>query len=760
MIFTGNLGFPRIGLNRELKFALEKQWKHVLSSDRLLQTADIIQTTNWITQRELGLDFIPSNDFSLYDHVLDTSIMLGAIPVRFKKEKKLKGLDLYFAMARGFQNNQGKSIPALEMTKWFNTNYHYLVPEIHPDTKFILDLSKPVKAFQSAQSLNITTRPVLLGPVTYLLLSKSDINSFNPISRLEDLLLLYASLFAELDKIGVKWIQLDEPFLSTDLGCHEKDAYRQLFNFFRTQSDRPKIMLTAYFGDLSDNYRLLTESPFEGLHIDIPNCSDPEKLLSSVQEGQMISLGLIDGRNIWKNDLTHTLSFMKNIHERFHFENMVISPSCSLLHVPQDLTMEKSLPGEVYLWLAFAKQKLEELSELKKAVNHGFCPTSFFRDNQADIQSHQLTVKVKVEQNFTLERAIPLKRQSSFKQRKTSQQALLNLPILPTTTIGSFPQTNEIRKLRSMLQKNEISSAEYRTSLEKETKKAIRFQEAIGLDVLVHGEFERNDMVQYFAEMLEGFVFTENGWVQSFGSRCVRPPIIYSDVKRPEPMTVQWASFAQSLTNKPVKGMLTGPVTILQWSFVRDDQPRSETCRQIASAIRAEVLELEAAGIRVIQIDEPALREGLPIQKKNWSAYLDWAVECFQISSAGVKDETQIHTHMCYAEFNDIIDAIAKMDADVISIEASRSKMELLDAFREYNYPNDIGPGVYDIHSPNIPESKEISQLIRKALDVIPAEQLWINPDCGLKTRKWEEITPALKNMLAAVKQVRKELNS
>ena len=758
MILSSNLGYPRIGINRELKFALEKYWKNGISLDELQQTADRIKTANWIVQKEMGLDFIPSNDFSFYDQVLDTTFMLGAIPQRFQQEKDLEGLDLYFAMARGWQNDQGKTIPAMEMTKWFNTNYHYLVPEINADIQFKLNAAKPIDAYKLAQTLNLNTRPVIIGPVTYLLLSKSEDPSFNPLTKLDEVMDLYANLFKQLREMEVKWIQLDEPFLSMDLDELGEDAYQQLFNRFNSHHGRPKVMLTTYFGDLSANRKLIAASPFEGLHVDMTNCSQPENVLASIQEGQMVSLGLINGRNIWKNDLTMTLNTVKEIYERFHFENIVVSPSCSMLHVPQDIRMEKNLPGEVYLWLAFARQKLEELSELKKAGNRNFTPTSFFSKNQGDVKSRREITKVEAQQRKAANKAVSTKRQSPFAKRKASQQAVLNLPVLPTTTIGSFPQTSEVRKLRSQLQKNAISYEQYNSELEREIEKTIHFQEKIGLDVLVHGEFERNDMVQYFAEKMDGFVFTDNGWVQSFGSRCVRPPIIYGAVSRPEAMTVRWATFAQSLTDKPVKGMLTGPVTILQWSFVRDDQPRSETCRQIAFAIRAEVKDLEAAGIKVIQIDEPALREGLPLQKKDWPDYLGWAVECFQISSSGVRDETQIHTHMCYAEFNDIIEAIAMMDADVISIEASRSKMELLQAFQKFNYPNEIGPGVYDIHSPNIPDVSEIHSLIHNALEVIPAEQLWINPDCGLKTRQWTEVEPALKNMLAAVKKTRKEL--
>ncbi len=758
MILTSNLGFPRIGKNRELKFALENYWKGELTLNELLQGARHIQTTNWIMQKELGLDFIPSNDFSFYDQVLDTSCLLGAIPDRFRKEKRLGGMELYFAMARGGQTANGQVLPAMEMTKWFNSNYHYLVPEINSHTTFELDPSKPLGAFQLAKSLEIETRPVLLGPVTYLLLAKSDQEGFAPINRLPDILPLYAQILADLSAAGVEWVQLDEPALCTDLDEASTHAYLQLFKQFSSVKDRPRVMLTAYFGDLAENSKLLGQSPFEGIHIDLFNCHNPDQLLAEITNGQMVSMGIVDGRNIWKNDLNQSLETIKRIHERYHFEEMVLSPSCSLLHVPQDVLMERNLPADLQTWLAFGKQKLEELVELKAAANQHYTPTKHFLMNQAALKNRAERIGKHSQKHDSSSEKYALERHTPFAQRKVIQQEFLKLPLLPTTTIGSFPQTSEIRKLRNLLQKGRISSTDYQASLEMEIEKTIRFQEEIGLDVLVHGEYERNDMVQYFAEKLEGFAFTEEGWVQSFGSRCVRPPIIFGNVNRPEPMTVRWAVYSQSLTGKQVKGMLTGPVTILQWSFVRDDQPRAQTCRQIAAAVRAEVLDLEKAGIRIIQIDEPALREGLPIQKKGWAVYLAWTVECFQIASAGVRDETQIHTHMCYAEFNDIMAAIAEMDADVISIEASRSKMELLKAFEEFNYPNDIGPGVYDIHSPNIPDTKEIAQLIRKALEVIPAAQLWINPDCGLKTRRWEEITPALKNMQKAVQEVREEL--
>ncbi len=758
MIYSGNLGFPRIGASRELKFALEKYWKKMISAEELGRVAQSIQASNWQLQKAAGIDFIPSNDFSLYDHVLDTSVMLGAIPPRFREQQALAGIDRYFAMARGFRAADGRILPAMEMTKWFNTNYHYLVPEIEPDTQFELDASKPLQALQASRVLGIETRPVLLGPVTYLLLSKSRHEGFSPLARLTDLLPLYRQLLAELAAAGAAWVQLDEPALCTDLNASTIAAYRELYSYLGSRNPRPKVMLTSYFGDLSANADLVSKSPFEGLHIDLMNTPDPAPLLSRMKQVEIISLGLVNGRNIWKNGLDRSLAALKEIKDHFHIDNQVVSTSCSLLHVPQDLAAETRLPADVSAWLAFARQKLQELADLKIAARQDFTPTQAFVENRAALRSRREHPLVKNE-GMVDWKAYPLQRQSPFSQRKAIQQEKLHLPPLPTTTIGSFPQTDAIRGLRSRLQKGSITEEQYQSGLENEIEKTIRFQEQTGLDVLVHGEFERNDMVQYFAEQMDGFAFTENGWVQSFGSRCARPPIIFGNVARPHPMTLQWAAYSQSLTAKPVKGMLTGPVTILQWSFVRDDQPRAQTCRQIALAIRSEVLDLEKIGIRIIQIDEPALREGLPLQKKDWADYLDWAVQSFQIASAGVNDATQIHTHMCYAEFNDIIEAIARMDADVISIEASRSKMELLEAFDKFQYPNDIGPGVYDIHSPNVPSTEEMVSLIRAALQVIPAERLWVNPDCGLKTRQWEEVAPALENMVKAVNIVREELN-
>lgn len=758
MNFTSNLGYPRIGLNRELKFALEKYWQGKIGQTELMECAERIQVDNWELQKQAGIDFFPSNDFSLYDHVLDTSMMLGAIPARFRQFGETSRMELYFAMARGARITSGQNLAAMEMTKWFNTNYHYLVPEINPDMHFELDESKPLQAFQLAKSHNFHTRPVLLGPISFLLLSKSDKADFQPLGKLEEILPLYAQFFTLLYDAGADWVQLDEPFLSMDLDEEKRDAYARLFRCFASNQRRPKVMLNSYFGDLSSNRELVWDSPFDGLHIDLTTCKHPDVLIDGLNKHIWLSLGIIDGRNIWRSDLQAALQTIKQMSERRPFEHLIFSPSCSLMHIPQDITQEAENENEAFSWLAFARQKLIELRELKQAVENSFQPTALVIENQAALTRRKAFNQVGIVNSENFEKNTVFQRTSPFTYRKAKQQALLKLPLLPTTTIGSFPQTSQVRNLRMKLQKGEINDQEYINNIRAEVEKAIRFQEEYGLDVLVHGEFERNDMVQYFAEQMEGFLFTRQGWVQSFGSRCVRPPIIYGQVSRPHSISVDWTIFAQSLTDRPVKGMLTGPVTILQWSFVRDDQPRSQTCREIALAIREEVLDLERAGIRIIQIDEPALREGLPIHRQDWEPYLDWAVACFRASASGVQDETQIHTHMCYSEFNDIIDAIASMDADVISIEASRSRMQLLEVFKQFNYPNDIGPGVYDIHSPNVPSVEDLRTLIQKALEVIPEAQLWINPDCGLKTRQWDEVKPALQAMLTAVREIRSRL--
>jgi len=761
MILTNNLGYPRIGNNRELKFALESYWKKKSSLDELQRIAEEIQINHWKLQQSAGIDLIPSNDFSFYDHVLDTAIMLGAIPPRFSAVDFENDLDLYFAMARGFQPSEGENIPAMEMTKWFNTNYHYIVPEIGKSTRFNLNSQKPLSAFELGMNEEIQTKPVILGPVSFLLLSKSPDEEFQPVKKLQELLPLYEQLFIELKAAGAEWLQLDEPYLSLELTDLEVGTFGEFFEYFGKIVDRPKIILTTYFADPSINQLLLQLSPFEGIHLDLTNSEDPFELVKRLVNVKTLSLGLIDGRNVWRKDLFELFDTAFQISNNFSHDNLLISSSCSMMHVPQDVEMEEELDSEIKSWLSFASQKLLELSALKTALVSGEPRGTLFDSNQQVLVSREKREMEGrlLEGHHQLLDQSQISRESRFEDRRKIQQAELSLPLLPTTTIGSFPQTSEVRKQRAKSDHGEISRSDYENFLKDKIREVVKIQEEIGLDVLVHGEFERNDMVQYFGEKLDGFAFTEHGWVQSFGSRYVRPPIIHSYVHRPSPMTVDWSTFAQSLTEKPMKGMLTGPVTILQWSFVRDDQPRSETCRQIAYSIRQEVIDLEAAGIRVIQIDEPALREGLPLHRGDWQEYLQWSVECFKIASTGVRDETQIHTHMCYSEFNDIVQAIAEMDADVISIEASRSKMELLEAFESFEYPNDIGPGVYDIHSPNIPSLEDIKDLISRALEVIPAEQLWVNPDCGLKTRTWEEVIPALKNMTTAAQEIRSQLH-
>lgn len=752
-IQTQNLGYPRIGKNRELKTALEFFWNGKFDKEKLLTTGHTIKSANWAFQISKNIDLIPSNDFTYYDHVLDHIFMFGAIPDRFKVLSIKSNLSLYFSMARGFQTSTGESIPAMEMTKWFNTNYHYIVPEISSETKFILNSSKPVEEFQEAKEYQIITKPVLIGPVSFLSLSKTGEEGFSPLDKLRELLPLYQQLFEDLYDLGVEWIQLDEPYLSMDLTLKLKDSYESSFQFFARLPKCPKILLTSYFGDLSFNSELLRTIPFDGLHLDLINTTDIEKLLSSLPSNLALSLGLIDGRSIWCSDLFFKAELAREIIDRYSPSQVIISPSCSLLHIPQDIEMENNIPLEIRSWMAFAEQKLEEINSLQIFLKNPGCCPSLFNQNKERLYSRSSYIK---NHKTTNTKNIPVVyHRSPYAVRKFKQQKNLNLPFFPTTTIGSFPQTKEVRKNRLKYLKGEINREAYEDFIKQEIKKTIQFQEEIDLDVLVHGEFERSDMVQYFAEQLDGFTFTQNGWVHSYGSRYVRPPIIYGDINRQTPITIEWATYSQSLTKKPVKGMLTGPVTILQWSFVRNDIPKSEVCRQIALSIQDEVLDLEAAGIKIIQIDEPAFRESLPLQKNKWSNHLKWAVDCFQIASGCVDDGTQIHTHMCYSDFNDIIESIAAMDADVISIEASRSKMELLEAFKYYEYPNEIGPGVYDIHSPSIPDEKTIEELIKKALEFIPAERLWINPDCGFKTREWMEVKLALKAMVAATKKLR-----
>lgn len=770
MLLTNNLGYPRVGAFRELKKASEAYWAKKISSEELLQAGLKIREGNWKTQKEAGIDLIPSNDFSFYDQVLDTTLTVGAIPERYKNlndtADKVYNLDLYFAMARGFQED-GVDVTAMEMTKWFDTNYHYLVPEFVKNQQFQLSSEKIVHEYLEAKALGIETKPVLLGPISYLLLGKEKEDGFNRIDLLDSLLPVYEQLLKKLTEAGAEWIQIDEPFLALDLDEGVAEKYKYAFDKIASAAKGLKIVVATYFESLNENTELALNLPIQALHIDLVRGSKQlASILSNVPETLILSLGVVDGRNIWKNDYEQSLSLVKLAAAQLGNDRVWVSPSCSLLHVPYDLDIEdneKSLPKEVKNWLAFAKQKLTETKDIavlatgdeSTAVNERFeANKSAQESRKTSPLIHRPEVKERVN-NITDQDA---KRTSKFADRKTQQQAKFNLPSFATTTIGSFPQTKDVRKWRADLKKGAITQEQYDKAIAEETESAIRLQEQLDIDVLVHGEFERNDMVEYFGEQLAGYAFTKNGWVQSYGSRCVKPPIIYGDVYRPEDMTVRWSAYAQSLTNRPVKGMLTGPVTILQWSFVRNDQSDEVTTYQIALAILDEVQALEKAGIKIIQIDEPAIREGLPLRKADQRKYLDWAIRAFRVSSSNVADDTQIHTHMCYSEFNEVITDIAAMDADVITIETSRSQMELLSAFAgEFKYPNDIGPGVYDIHSPRVPSTEEMVHLLRKAKAVVPAEQLWVNPDCGLKTRAWPETKAALESMVEAAKILRAE---
>ncbi|RLJ73553.1 5-methyltetrahydropteroyltriglutamate--homocysteine S-methyltransferase [Pedobacter alluvionis] len=765
-MLTQNLGYPRIGSQRELKKICENYWADKTGYKNVLQVGKNIRHENWNLQKEAGIDIIPSNDFSFYDHVLDHSLTFGAIPKRYNEVILKKGnteLDLYFAMARGYQK-EGLDVVAMEMTKWFDTNYHYIVPEFYKDQPFKLFSTKIIDEFYEAKQLGITTKPVLIGPVSYLLLGKEKETGFEKIDLIKNLLPVYIEILSRLDALDVEYVQFDEPFLTLDLTEKDKKAYEYAYKELRKAFPRLKIVLATYFEGLGNNLALTTSLPVNVLHIDLVRAENQlNDVLALLKEDIILSLGLVDGRNIWKNDFEKSVSIINQVVEKRGIDKVWIAPSCSLIHSPVDLdneTNEKNLSAEIKQWLAYAKQKIAEVATLKKLITNESPASTLQKLEENKIAIANRKVSKIIHNPAVKERVLALKEQdaerlSPFSARKIKQQEL-NLPIYATTTIGSFPQTAEVRSWRAKLKNGTFTVEEYDNLIAQETKNAVKWQEEIDLDVLVHGEFERNDMVEYFGEQLDGFAFSKNGWVQSYGSRCVKPPIIFGDVSRPEPMTVKWTAYAQSLTSKYMKGMLTGPVTILQWSFVRNDQPRSETCAQIALAIRDEVCDLENAGIKIIQIDEPAIREGLPLRKTDWQKYLNWAVKAFKISASGVKDDTQIHTHMCYSEFNDIIQNIADMDADVITIETSRSQMELLDAFADFKYPNEIGPGVYDIHSPRVPKREEMVQLLKKAKAVIPSDQLWVNPDCGLKTRGWDETKKALIEMVEAAKEMRK----
>jgi 5-methyltetrahydropteroyltriglutamate--homocysteine methyltransferase len=744
-----------------MKKALEEHWSGKRPEADLLAAGRAVRRESWLLQKEAGLRHIPSNDFSFYDHVLDTAAMVGAVPPRYGWAVGEVDLRTYFAMARGIQDPaSGLDVAAMEMTKWFDTNYHYIVPELSAGQEFRLSTTKPVDEFREAASLGVHTRPVLLGPVTFLLLGKSRDGSVRPLDLLDGLLPVYEEVLSRLAAAGADWVQIDEPCLALDLDARARAALGGAYARLAAAAPSLKILLAAYFGGLRDNLGTALGLPVAALHLDLVRAPDQlGPALAEAPGSLALSLGLVDGRNVWRTDLDRALAAAEKAAEVLGSARVLVAPSCSLLHSPVDLDLETDLDEELRSWLAFAEQKAAEVVVLARVLDEG---REAVRDalaaNRAAMETRRNSTRIHnpaIKERAAAVTPEMLQRKSPYPARRKLQEEQLDLPVFPTTTIGSFPQTSEVRAARAEFKAGRRSLGSYETFLRGEVRKAIEFQESIGLDVLVHGEFERNDMVEYFGEQLSGFAFTKNGWVQSYGSRYVKPPIIFGDVERPEPMAVEWAAFAQSLTTRPVKGMLTGPVTILQWSFVRDDQPRSETCRQIALAIRDEVRDLEEAGIGVIQIDEPAMREGLPLRRGDWRSYLGWAVECFRLASSGAADETQVHTHMCYSEFNDIIESVGAMDADVISMETSRSRMELLEAFRTYHYPNEIGPGVYDIHSPRVPSLEEMESLLRRALEVLSPQQLWVNPDCGLKTRRWEEVRPALTAMVEAARKLR-----
>lgn len=766
VLHTHNLGFPRIGEQRELKRATEAYWKDELPEEELNRVGAELRRVNWLKQKEAGIDLIPSNDFSFYDQMQDMSCLLGVVPPRFGWDGGAIDLALRFRIARGVAQEHGCGCGhagttfASEMTKWFDTNYHYIVPEFRPETVFAVSSTKPFDEFAEALALGIRTKPVLIGPLTYVFLGKSQEEGFDRLALLERLLPVYGQIIRRLASQGAEWIQLDEPILALDLDAEWQAAFAGVYRSLRAALPGVKLLVATYFGELRENTALAASLPVDALHLDLTRgAKELEPLLGQLRPETVLSLGVVDGRNIWRNDFAVAHRHIEQAKKALGESRVWLAPSCSLLHVPVSLRGETALDPDLKAWLAFAEEKLAEVVALARLGTGRGDPLAMHKNQvaihfrRANARIHRPEVKARVAAVTERE----ARRKSPYAERQPKQRAVLALPAFPTTTIGSFPQTADVRAARARWKKGELSDINYEAFLRERTAECVRFQEVVGLDVLVHGEFERNDMVEYFGEQLDGFAFTANGWVQSYGSRCVKPPIIFGDVRRPRPMTVAWSAYAQSLTARPMKGMLTGPITILQWSFVRDDQPRSETARQIGLAVRDEVLDLEKAGIRVIQIDEPALREGLPLRRSDWPAYLAWATEAFRLAAAGVRDETQIHTHMCYCEFNDIIDSIAALDADVISIETSRSNMELLEAFTHFRYPNEVGPGVWDIHSPRVPGVEEMTGLLEKAAAVLPEENIWVNPDCGLKTRGWEETKAALRNLVEAARGMRVE---
>ncbi|KAJ3057235.1 methionine-synthesizing 5- methyltetrahydropteroyltriglutamate--homocysteine methyltransferase [Rhizophlyctis rosea] len=764
MVTASNLGFPRIGGNRELKKLVENYWNGKLDEKALLTGAKNLRAEHWKLQAEAGIaqGHIPSNDFSFYDQVLDHLLLFGVIPARYANLQF--PLETYFAMGRGLQKpEQGIDVPAMEMKKWFDTNYHFIVPKFEANQEFTLRSTKPIDEYKEAKALGIQTRPVILGPISLLHLGKAAKGaSFDPITLLDKLLPAYASLLTQLAEAGAEWVQFDEPVLSFDLPLAYKAYYAKAYQYLASAAPGLKILLANYFGRIGSNLDFITPLPIAALHVDLVRA--PEELdivLQTVSNSAQfaLSLGVINGRNIWKADLDAAIAKVNKVAGVLGNDRVFVAPSCSLLHTPHSLTAEVKMKSEIRDWLAFSVEKLHEIVAIAKAVREGEASVAdTLAANRQSIQNRRTSNLI---HNPAVKAALAavtedmFRRKSPFPKRYADQQTKLQLPAFPTTTVGSFPQTKEVRVARQKLKKGEYTAEEYDAFIKKEIDSCIKFQEEVGLDVLVHGEFERNDMVEYFGECLQGYVFSQNGWVQSYGSRCVKPPIIYGDVSRPNPMTVYWSQYAQTKTKLPMKGMLTGPVTCLQWSFVRDDQPRKDTTFQLALAIRQEVVDLEKAGIPVIQIDEPAIREGLPLRHSDWAPYLDWAAKAFLLSSTGVEDSTQIHTHMCYSDFNDIFPTIQALDADVITIENSKSDLKLLSAFESYGYTNGIGPGLYDIHSPRVPSEGEMKERLDQMLQYLKKELVWVNPDCGLKTRGWKETEEALKNMCEVAKAKR-----
>ncbi|MGW6414072.1 5-methyltetrahydropteroyltriglutamate--homocysteine S-methyltransferase [Streptomyces sp. NPDC055055] len=755
-------GYPRQGPNRELKKAIEGYWKGRVTADALRSTAAELRAANWRQLAGAGIHEVPTGDFSYYDHVLDTTVMVGAIPARHREAVAADALDGYFAMARGTRD-----VAPLEMTKWFDTNYHYLVPELGPDTVFSADSSRQVTELKEALALELTARPVLVGPVTYLLLSKPAPGvaaDFDPLTLLDRLLPVYAEVLADLRAAGAAWVQLDEPALVQDRTPAELDATARAYRELGRLTDRPKLLVASYFDRLGDALPVLAKAPVEGLALDFTGraAGNLDALAAAGGlPGKRLVAGVVDGRNIWINDLHRSLATLGTLLGLA--DRVDVSASCSLLHVPLDAVAEEDIDPRILRWLSFARQKTAEITTLARGLAQGTGSiTGELAANRAALASRAdspLTRDAAVRARTEAVTDTDARRSPSYAERSAAQRAHLGLSLLPTTTIGSFPQTTELRTARADLRAGRIDTVAYEDRIKAEIQEVVSFQEKTGIDVLVHGEPERNDMVQYFAEQLTGYLATRHGWVQSYGTRYVRPPILAGDISRPEPMTVRWTAYAQSLTAKPVKGMLTGPVTMLAWSFVRDDQPLGDTARQVALALRDEVNDLEAAGTSVIQVDEPALRETLPLREADHPAYLAWATEAFRLSTGGVRPDTQIHTHMCYAEFGDVVQAIDDLDADVISLEAARSHMQVARELAAHGYPRAAGPGVWDIHSPRVPSVQEAADLLRQGLEAIPADRLWVNPDCGLKTRGWPETRASLEHLVTAARTVRDELS-